>query len=110
MVLQMESCAVSTAMLDDISAQEASCKAAVERAQDKLKRLNLDAEVAKHQAALDDLQRRASALRQVSTACIQTLLKPVTTHASKENTYVYVHVYVYVYVYICVYVCVCICV
>lgn len=65
----MESCAVSTAMLDDINAQEASCKAAVDRAQDKLKRLNLDAEVAKHQAALDDLQRRASALRQVSTAC-----------------------------------------
>lgn len=64
-VLQMESCAVSTAMLDDINAQEASCRAAVERAQDKLKRLNLDAEVAKHQAALDDLQRRASALRQV---------------------------------------------
>ncbi|KAL3148389.1 DNA repair protein rad50 [Trebouxia sp. C0009 RCD-2024] len=61
---QMESCAVSKAMLDDIKAQEASCRAAVERAQDKLKRLNLDAEVAKHQAALDDLQRRASALRQ----------------------------------------------
>ena len=64
-VLQMEGCAVSKAMLDDINAQEASCRAAVERAQDKLKRLNLDAEVAKHQSALDDLQRRASALRQV---------------------------------------------
>ena len=64
-VLQMEGCAVSKAMLDDITAQEASCRAVVERAQDKLKRLNLDAEVAKHQTALDDLQRRASALRQV---------------------------------------------
>ena len=91
MVLQMESCAVSTAMLDDINAQEASCKAAVERAQDKLKRLNLDAEVAKHQATLDDLQRRASALRQVSreTAfrnCLGPPMHqklPVTTHASE---------------------------
>ena len=68
-------------MLDDINAQEASCKAAVERAQDKLKRLNLDAEVAKHQATLDDLQRRASALRQVSRDCLQKL--PGTTHASE---------------------------
>ena len=73
MMLQMERCAVSKAMLDDINAQEAACKAAVDRAQDKLKRLNLDAEVAKHQAALDDLQRRASALRQVSRACLPIL-------------------------------------
>ena len=64
-VCQVESCAVSRAMLDDISAQDVACKAIVERAQDKLQRLNLDAEVAKHQAALDDLQRKASALRQV---------------------------------------------
>lgn len=54
-------------MLDDINAQDAACKATVKRAQDKLQRLNLDAEVAKHQTALDDLQRKASALRQVST-------------------------------------------
>ena len=80
----MESCAVSKAMLDDINAQEASCKAAVERAQDKLKRLNLDAQVAKHQAALDDLQRRASALRQVSRACFRKMMKLVTNHASRN--------------------------
>ncbi len=54
-------------MLDDINAQDAACKATVERAQDKLQRLNLDAEVAKHQTALDELQRKASALRQVCT-------------------------------------------
>ncbi len=62
---QVEGCAVSKAMLDDINAQDAACKATVERAQDKLQRLNLDAEVAKHQTALDDLQRKASSLRQV---------------------------------------------
>ncbi|KAA6427219.1 MAG: DNA repair Rad50 [Trebouxia sp. A1-2] len=61
---QVEGCAVSRAMLDDINAQDAACKATVERAQDKLQRLNLDAEVAKRQTALDELQRKASALRQ----------------------------------------------
>ena len=74
--MQTETCAVSTAMLDDINAQEASCKATVERAQDRLKRLNLDAEVAKHQTALDELQRRASALRQVADlgSCLTKVL------------------------------------
>lgn len=52
-------------MLDDMAAQEAACKASVQRAQDKMQRLNPEAEVAKHQAALDDLQRRAFSLRQV---------------------------------------------
>ncbi|DBB04466.1 hypothetical protein WJX77_008210 [Trebouxia sp. C0004] len=61
---QVEGCAVSRAMLDDINAQEAACKANAERVQDKLQRMNLDAEVAKHQTALDELQRKASALRQ----------------------------------------------
>lgn len=65
-------------MLDDINAQDAACKATVERAQDKLQRLNLDAEVTKHQTALDELQRKASALRQVWAAkplvvCISSL-------------------------------------
>ena len=56
---------MSKAMLDDIAAQEAACKANVQHAQDKLPRLNPEAEIAKHQAALDTLQRRASTLRQV---------------------------------------------
>ena len=70
-------------MLDDISAQDAACKAAVERAQDKLQRLNLDAEVAKHQTALDDLQRKASALRQV---CQQTCILPCSSHYEQIAT------------------------
>ena len=69
----MGACAVSSAMLEDINAQEASCKAVVERTQDKLKRLNLDTEVAKHQTALDELQRKASALRQVQLSACSTV-------------------------------------
>lgn len=64
--MQAQSCAVSKAMLDDIAAQEAACKATLQRAQDKLQRLNSDTEIAKQQTTLDELQRRASSLRQVS--------------------------------------------
>lgn len=62
---QAEGCAVSKAMLDDIAAQEAACKASLQHAQTKLQRLNSDAEIAKQQATLDELQRKASSLRQV---------------------------------------------
>lgn len=70
-------------MLDDINAQDAACKATVERAQDKLQRLNLDAEVAKRQTALDELQRKASALRQV---CAQTCSVQCSSHFEKVAT------------------------
>lgn len=70
-------------MLDDINAQDAACKATVERAQDKLQRLNLDAEVAKHQTALDELQRKASALRQV---CKQTCILQCSSHYEQIDT------------------------
>ena len=63
--VQAEGCAVSKAMIDDIAAQEAACKASLQRAQDKMQHLNPDAQIGKHQAALDDLQRRAFTLRQV---------------------------------------------
>ena len=62
---QVGACAVSTAMLDEINGRNANCKATVERAQDKLQRLNSDQQVAQHQAALEELARKASALRQV---------------------------------------------
>jgi urocanate hydratase len=66
-------------MLDDINAQDAACKATVERAQDKLQRLNLDAEVAKHPTALDELQRKASALRQVCTQTCSSHYEQIAT-------------------------------
>ena len=71
--MQAQGCAVSKAMLDDIAGQEAACKATLQRAQDKLQRLNSDAELAKHQTTLDDLQRRASSLRQVNPLYKDTL-------------------------------------
>lgn len=72
--MQAEGCAVSKAMLDDIAAQEAACRATLQRAQDKMQRLNCEAEIATQQALLDDLQRRASALRQVGVVpCAGTL-------------------------------------
>ena len=64
-VTQVGACAVSKAMLDEINGRYASCKATVERAQEKLQRLNLDQQVANHQATLEELARKASALRQV---------------------------------------------
>ena len=52
-------------MLEEINGRNASCKATVERAQEKLQRLNLDQQLAQHQATLEELARKASALRQV---------------------------------------------
>ena len=52
-------------MLDEINGRNATCKATVERAQDKLQRLNSEQQIAQHQAALEELARKASALRQV---------------------------------------------
>ncbi|KAK9817777.1 hypothetical protein WJX72_002045 [[Myrmecia] bisecta] len=57
-------CAVSPAMLEDVVSREKAAETDMVTRKQNLERAKLDQEVLKHTAALDELQRRASQLRQ----------------------------------------------